>query len=154
MNGRPAVLAMLICTAFGVQFAFYWIRHSGDFLVVLAGIAFAGSAAMAYIQLALFYHNRPRRIAAPRLEGRVRYDSTDVSEALVEEFSTDWSKRLSFVKTGSSGFFELPPTVDGPAHHLKITWQHSDCVRLEVHIAPGAPPLVVQLPALSSWNRR
>ena len=154
MRTRAVLLASTVCIATGAWFVTYWIRHRADYLIVPAALAFVGGIVMLSIQVAYFVNNKPRKGTASRLGGRVLYDSVGVADALVDECSPNWKARLSSVTTDSNGYFEFPSTANDTVHHLKFSWPYASVLRLDLKIAPDAPPLEVELPAMSDWNRR
>jgi hypothetical protein len=153
MRGPKAFLAVIIALGFSIGLAIFWMKHSGNILIVPAGLVVAASVAMAYIQLMLFTHNRPQRKSSSGLGGSVEYDSVSVSEALVEVCTPNWKRRMSSVRTDTSGCFEVASNSESTLHYLRISWRHAGTVRLEVEIVPNQPLLHVKLPTKSSWNR-
>jgi hypothetical protein len=145
---------MVVTIGLASVFATYWVRDHGNPLLIPTGIAFAVSAVVGLTRLMIAVRNRPKAAVASHLGGSVQYDSMKVSDALVEECTPDWKQPLSSVKTNASGFFELPSKGAGAVHNLRVTWSKTSSARLRVQIVPDAPPLVVELPAVSVWNRR
>ena len=115
-------------------------RQWGDLLYDALLIAASGKY--------LFPANDQTRAASVRasgLFGTVEYDSMHFSGMLVEEYSPDWTRQLSCVRTDDEGRFELPRTCDAAVHHIKISWPGVKTAFLDAAIVPDAQPLVIRL---------
>ena len=100
-----------------------------------------------------WWRRRPTRVQAPDLVGTIEYGSTNVSATLVQEFTADWQSELSCVMTDHAGRFELPQVFPGRTHCLMFSRPGAEKLRLEVTIAPEAPPLSVRLRLRSVYPR-
>jgi hypothetical protein len=84
-------------------------------------------------------------VRAPGLFGIVEYQSMYFSGVLVEECSSDWTRRLAKTETDANGHFDLSSSPEGRVHHLRVSWPGTKTVYLEVEIRPAATPLVIRL---------
>jgi hypothetical protein len=118
----------------------------GSILCLLATtwgrVVFAILAALVLISMR---HGRPAKVRAPNLTGTTEYGC---SGTLVQEFTAGWRSELSWVITDHAGRFELPQVSPGPTHCLMFSRPGTETLRLEVTIAPEAPPLSVRLRTL------
>jgi hypothetical protein len=84
-------------------------------------------------------------VRASVLAGTVEYESMRFPGVFVEEYSSDWTRRLSDVRTDADGRFSLPSVSGGRIHHIKVSWPGTRTVYLNVEMMPEARPLLVRL---------
>jgi len=90
-------------------------------------------------------HVRAGTAKAPELGGTVEYDSMHFSGVLIEEYSSNWARRICQAKTDDDGRFKLPQTKEDPTHCIKVSWPGTRAVYLRVQISPDAKPLLIRL---------